>query len=67
MLTGLKIMDVSLITSYMGYEPPAKAPMGCWDPVSKAVFRSGPCLPGRPHRWCRMSCNYDEMSSLEAY
>lgn len=49
----------------MGYEPPAKDPMRCWDPASKADFRYGPYLPGRPHRCCWMSCNYYKMSSLK--
>lgn len=48
----------------MGYEAPAKAPMRFWDPMSKADFRYGPYLPGRPHRCC-MSCDYYEQ--LEAY
>ena len=34
------------------------------DSVSKAGFRYGPYLPGRPH-WYWLSCNYYKMSSLK--
>lgn len=48
----------------MGYEPPAKPPMRCWDSVSKAELRYGPYLPGSTHRWCWISCNY-KLGSLK--
>lgn len=37
--------------------------MRCWDPVSNADFRYDPYVPGRPLRWCWMSCNYCMVSS----
>lgn len=43
--------------------PAAIVPMRHWDPMSHADFRYDPYVPGRPLRWCWMSCNYCGMGS----